>query len=83
MPNNTKTTTRRSTAFKNYSRHKDELTVTFNNTWKYIYYDVPEPMIDQFHRSHNKGRYFNKHIRGEFPYMKVTSIKPKSKKPTP
>lgn len=40
--------------------------------WVYWYADVSEQRFFRFLQSDSKGRYFNRHIRGEFPYARVT-----------
>ncbi|OUS08857.1 hypothetical protein A9Q96_00500 [Rhodobacterales bacterium 52_120_T64] len=72
----THTTTNKpaSSWIKDYSWHKDVLYVTFKNNGEYEYYDVPEPVYDLFEKSYSKGSFFNKNIRGQYPYAKVICV---------
>jgi hypothetical protein len=51
--------------------HTRVLEVEFESGRVYQYYDVPENVYNEMLASDSKGRYFNQHIRGKFPYQEV------------
>ena len=72
-----------SRAIKDIDWHEEVLSVWHNNTGQYDYYDVPEPVYDLFEKSSSKGKFFNANIRGQYPYLRVTPVKPKAGKTKP
>jgi len=68
---NTNTNDAASSWIKDYSWHKDELSIWVSDTVRYDYYDFPEPVYEQFDKSHSKGKFFNKNIRDQYPFAKV------------
>ena len=47
------------------------LEIEFQSGRIYQYFDVPETIYTAFLESDSKGRYFNAHIRGKFPYREI------------
>ena len=47
------------------------LEIEFLSGRVYQYFDVPESIYMGFLDSDSKGRYFNAHIRGKFPYREI------------
>ena len=47
------------------------LEVAFNSGRVYQYFDVDESVYQAFLASESKGKYFNAHIRGKFPYREI------------
>ena len=54
--------------------HTRVLEVEFESGRVYQYYDVPEDIYDAMLNSESKGRYFNQHIRGKFPYQEIQLV---------
>ena len=54
--------------------HTRVLEVEFESGRVYQYYDVPENIYNEILASDSKGRYFNQHIRGKFPYQEVRLV---------
>lgn len=48
-----------------------ELRVHFNDGSEYAYEDVPADVFKEFRESDSKGKYFYKHIKGEYTFKKV------------
>lgn len=51
---------------------KKVLEVKFRNGGLYQYFDVPEDLIVLLMRADSKGRFFNQHIRGQFPSRRLS-----------
>lgn len=47
------------------------LEIKFNSGRIYQYFDVTEDVYTTFLASDSKGKYFNAHIRGQFPYREI------------
>jgi hypothetical protein len=47
------------------------LEIEFQSGRVYQYFDVPPETYADFLESDSKGRYFNAHIRGKFPYREI------------
>ena len=47
------------------------LEIEFQSGRVYQYFDVPQNTYSEFLESDSKGRYFNAHIRGKFPYREI------------
>jgi hypothetical protein len=47
------------------------LEIEFLNGRIYQYFEVPKTIYTEFLDSDSKGRYFNAHIRGKFPYREI------------
>lgn len=47
------------------------LEIEFQNGRVYQYFEVPKTIYSEFLESDSKGRYFNAHIRGKFPYREI------------
>jgi hypothetical protein len=47
------------------------LEIEFQDGRVYQYFDVDEAVYQAFLASDSKGRYFNAHIRGQFPYQEI------------
>lgn len=54
--------------------HTRVLEIVFESGRVYQYYDVPESVFDAILKSDSKGRYFNQHIRGKFPYQEIQLV---------
>jgi KTSC domain len=50
---------------------KNVLEVRFCNGGLYQYLDVPEPVLSELMRAESKGRFFNQHIRGRYPSVRL------------
>ncbi|HLU08558.1 MAG TPA: KTSC domain-containing protein [Oceanobacillus sp.] len=57
--------------------HTRVLEIEFESGRVYQYFDVPQDIYDNMLQSDSKGRYFNQHIRGKFPYQEIQLIKRK------
>ena len=55
--------------------HTRVLEIEFESGRVYQYFDVPQDIYDSMLQSDSKGRYFNAHIRGKFPYQEIQLIK--------
>jgi len=62
-----------STVIKHFDYDEDNriLTIVFRTGAVYTYGDVPEEVYVGFRQARSKGRYFNKHISGMFPFERV------------
>lgn len=47
------------------------LEIEFESGRVYQYFDVAEEIYQAFLESDSKGKYFNAHIRGKFPYREI------------
>jgi len=47
------------------------LEIRFESGRIYQYYDVPEIVYEGMLSAESKGQYFNRHIRGKFPYQEI------------
>ena len=56
-----------------YVPERRELLVEFVTGRRYIYCDVPEEEAAAMRAAFAKGRYFNAHIRDNYPFREVTS----------
>lgn len=54
-----------------YETESKILTITFNNSSIYKYYDVPWKIFARFRMSESQGKYFSKEINGKYKYSKV------------
>jgi hypothetical protein len=50
---------------------KDVLEIRFRNGGLYQYLDVPEQMLLLLMRAESKGGFFNRHIRGAYPCVRL------------
>ena len=57
--------------------HTRVLEIEFESGRVYQYFDVPQDIYDSMLQSDSKGRYFNQHIRGKFPYQEIQLTKRK------
>ncbi len=48
------------------------LMVKFNSGSVYTYADVPAEVFDDFKDADSKGKFFNEHIKGVYPYERVS-----------
>ncbi len=48
-----------------------ELDVEFRSGAVYRYYAVPRVVLDGFLAAESKGVYFNRHIKGHYPYERL------------
>ena len=51
--------------------HTRVLEIEFESGRVYQYFNVPEDVFDEFLSSDSKGRYFNAHVRGKYPYQEI------------
>lgn len=49
-----------------YDEAAATLCISFRETGKYFYYDVPPELFDDFRRAASAGRFFNEHIKDRF-----------------
>jgi hypothetical protein len=47
------------------------LEIRFESGRIYQYYDVPQEIFDEMVAAQSKGKYFNSHIRGRYPYREI------------
>jgi KTSC domain len=50
---------------------KNVLEVRFRNGGLYQYFDVPEQMLALLVQAESKGSFFNRHIRGAYPCVRL------------
>lgn len=60
-----------STMLDSIGYEKNVLEVRFNNGGLYQYLDVPESTLAGLMRADSKGRFFNEHIRGRYPAVRL------------
>ena len=51
--------------------HSRVLEIEFESGRIYQYFDVPEDIYTEMLNAPSKGKYFNAHIRGKFPYQEI------------
>lgn len=56
-----------------YSPQTRELEVTFITGRRYIYFGVPQDVVDAFRDSSSKGAFFNRQIRPYYDYREIAS----------
>jgi len=54
-----------------YRAEARELDVLFTTGRRYVYCDVPKEAAEALRAAFAKGRHFNSHIRGRYPYREV------------
>jgi hypothetical protein len=54
-----------------YDSSTATLEVEFRNGSVYAYHGVPRDRYDALLSASSKGRYFNTHLRGKFPYRRL------------
>jgi uncharacterized protein len=54
-----------------YDSTAETLEVDFINGTVYQYYNVPEPIYEQFMQANSKGEFLNNNIRNAYPYSRV------------
>lgn len=47
------------------------LTIQFVSGRRYAYENVPPSLFEAFNNSFAKGQYYNRHIRGKFPFHTI------------
>jgi KTSC domain len=55
---------------------KNVLEVRFRNGGLYQYLDVPESVLALLMQAGSKGRFFNEHIRGRYPVVRLERARP-------
>jgi len=55
-----------------YDETTNSLTIAFVSGLIYVYNNVPEKVYLHFKAYQEKGIYFNQHIKGKYPYKKLT-----------
>jgi hypothetical protein len=53
-----------------YDAARQTLWLEFRNGAVYVYSSVPSQVHQALLRADSKGAYFNRHIRGRFPYLR-------------
>jgi hypothetical protein len=56
-----------------YDPARRELRIVFQSGRPYVYEDVPQSTYDAMKASFSKGEFFNRHIRGHFRFVRLTS----------
>lgn len=56
-----------------YDEPSRELRILFQSGKRYVYQDVPKSTFEAMKASFSKGEYFNRHIRGQFSYTRVSA----------
>jgi hypothetical protein len=56
-----------------YDAARRELRIVFQSGLSYVYEDVPKSTYDAMKASFSKGEFFNRHIRGHFGFVRLTS----------
>lgn len=54
--------------------HTRVLEIEFESGRVYQYFNVPEDIYHAMLDSESKGKYFNQHIRGKFPYQEIQLV---------
>ncbi|QAY77813.1 KTSC domain-containing protein [Sphingosinicella sp. BN140058] len=64
-----------STIIRRFDYHPErrELDVLFTTGRRYLYCEVPAEAAVAFRAAFSKGRHFNAHIRGRYPYRECTA----------
>jgi hypothetical protein len=62
-----------STVIRRFAYHPDQraLDVEFVSGRRYRYFGVPEETAAQFRSAFSKGRFFNAHIRDDYPFEEL------------
>lgn len=55
-----------------YDTESKDLTVTFNNSSVYQYYDVPWELFTKFRMSDSQGKFFSINISKNYKYKKIS-----------
>jgi len=58
-----------------YDPIRRALRIRFVTGKVYVYVEVPPATFDELAGAASKGRFFNRHIRGRFPFTEVTGAK--------
>ena len=53
-----------------YDYHRGQLQLDFHDATHYIYFSVPSAIFAELIQAHSAGTFFNRYIRGHFPYAK-------------
>jgi hypothetical protein len=56
-----------------YRASKRELEVTFITGRRYLYFKVPQEVVQAFEQASSKGAFFNKYIRPYYEYREIAS----------
>ena len=56
-----------------YDELRRELRILFQSGKRYVYREVPKSTFDAMKASFSKGEYFNRHIRGQFSFVRVSA----------
>ncbi|GGC25114.1 KTSC domain-containing protein [Parapedobacter defluvii] len=59
--------------YMDYKAETHVLKIIFQTGAVYRYFDVPEAVYVGLRQARSKGRYFNKHISGVFPFERLSS----------
>lgn len=54
-----------------YEPASRELYVDFHNRRRYVYFDVPQAVFEQFASAPSIGRYFAAHVRNVFRFRRI------------
>jgi hypothetical protein len=58
-----------------YDEAREILQLEFRSCAVYRYFGVPAPVYEALLAASSKGKYFNRAIRGIFPYSRASNIK--------
>jgi KTSC domain len=61
-----------------YDRAGQVLRLEFRSRAVYCYFGVPPSLHQDLLAADSKGSYFNRNIRGRFPYLRLADGRPKS-----
>ncbi len=59
--------------------HSRVIEIEFESGRVYQYMDVPEDVYEGMLAAESKGKYFNKYIRGKYPYQEIELKTPRQK----
>ena len=54
-----------------YDPDREELEIVFTTGRRYVYSEVPPHAATAFEAAFSKGRYFNAHIRDDYPFEEL------------
>jgi KTSC domain len=54
-----------------YDETRHELAITFVSGKIYVYFEVPEAVVQELAAAPSKGQFFNRNIRDRYPYAEV------------
>jgi hypothetical protein len=54
-----------------YATTQHILYVRFTSGYEYHYFEVPRTVFENFLRAPSKGRFFNRHVKGQYRYQRL------------